>query len=101
MSGVEWRDEGAHRETVDRRRGDQRQFPHPRQRQLQRARNRGRGQGQHMHFGAQLLQPLFVRDAEMLLLVDDDQAEVVELDRLAQQRMGADDDVDRALGEPS
>ena len=35
-------------------------------------------------------------DAEMLLLVDDDEAEVLELDRLAEHRVGADDDVDRA-----
>ena len=52
-----------------------------------------------MHLGAQLLELFLVRDAEMLLLVDDDQAEVLELDRLAEQRMGADDDVDRAFGE--
>ena len=56
-------------------------------------------QRQHMHLGAQLLEPLLVRDAEMLLLVDDQQAEVLELDRLAEQRVGADDDVDRAVGE--
>ena len=42
----------------------------------------------------QLLQPLLVRDAEVLLFVDDQEAEVPELDRLAEQRMGADDDVD-------
>ena len=48
---------------------------------------------------AQLLQALLVRDAEMLLLVDDDEAEILEDDRLAEQRVGADDDVDRALGE--
>ena len=40
-----------------------------------------------------------MRDAEMLLLVDDDQAEVFEFDVLAEQRMGADDDVDGAFGE--
>ena len=48
-----------------------------------RARDRRRGQGQHMDIGAQLLQPLLVLDAEMLLLVDDQQAEVAELDRSA------------------
>ena len=53
-----------------------------------------------MHLGAQLLEPLLVDDAEMLLLVDDEQAEIPELDRLAEQRMGADDDVDLAVGEP-
>ena len=39
-------------------------------------------------------------DPEMLLLVDNDQAQLLELDRFRQQRMGADDDVDRALLEP-
>ena len=96
---IERRDEGAHRQPIDRRRGDDRQFAHAGQRQLQRARDRRRGQRQHVHLGAQLLQLLLVRDAEMLLLVDDDQAEVLELDRLAEQRMGADDDVDLAVGE--
>ena len=38
-------------------------------------------------------------DAEMLLFVHNNQPEVLELDRLAQERMGADDDVDLALGE--
>ena len=96
---VERRHEGAHREPIDRRRGDDRQIAHAGQRQLQRARDRRRGQRQHMHLGAQRLQPLLVRDAEMLLLVDDDQAEVLELDGLAEQRMGADHDVDLAVGD--
>ena len=52
-----------------------------------------------MHLGAQRLQPLLVRHAEVLLLVDDHEAEVLELDRFAEQRMGADDDVDAALGD--
>ena len=64
-----------------------------------RARDRRRGQREHMHLGAQLLELFLVRDAEMLLLVDDDQAEILELDGLAEQRMGADDDVDGAVGE--
>ena len=50
-----------------------------------------------MDVGAQLLQALLVADAEMLLLVDDQQAEVLELDALGQQRVGADHDVDVAL----
>ena len=45
------------------------------------------------------LQPLLVGDSEMLLLVDDDEPEPLELDAFRQQRMGADDDVDRAVGE--
>ena len=93
---IERRHIGAHRQPVDRRRRDQRQLAHARERQLQRARDRRRGQRQHMHVVAQLLQPLLVVDAEMLLLVDDQQAEIGELDALAEQRVGADDDVDVA-----
>ena len=95
---IERRDEGAHREPVDRRRGDDRHFAHAGERQLQRARDRRRGEREHVHLGAQLLELLLVGDAEMLLLVDDDEAEILELDGLAEQRMGADDDVDLALG---
>ena len=97
---VEGRDEGAHRQPVDRRRRDDRKFAHAGQRELQRARDRRRRERQHMHFGAQLLQPLLVLDAEMLLLVDDDEAEILEGDLLAEQRMRADDDIDLAGGEP-
>ena len=49
--------------------------------------------------GAILLEALLVHDAEALLLVDDDQAEVGEGDVLLQQPMRADDDVDLALRE--
>ena len=97
--GIVRRHEGAHRQPIDRRRGDDREIAHAGQRQLQRARDRRRAQRQHMHLRPQLLQPLLVADAEMLLLVDDQQAEIPELDRLAEQRMGADDDVDIAVGQ--
>ena len=97
--GIVRRHEGADRQPVDRRRGDDREVAHAGQRQLQRARDRRRAQRQHMHFGAQLLQPLLVADAEMLLLVDDQKAEIPELDRFAEQRMGADHDIDGAVRE--
>ncbi len=71
----------------------------PRHRQLQRARDRRRRQRQHVHLGAQLLQPLLVADAEMLLLVDHHQAEILERHGLAEHGVGADDDVDAAFGE--
>ena len=95
--GIERRDIGAHREPVDRRRGDHRHLAHAGERELQRARDRRRGQRQHMHVLAELLQALLVLHAEMLLLVDDQEAEIGELDGLAEQRMGADDDVDGAV----
>ena len=96
---VEGRDESAHRHAVDRRRGDQRQFAHPGQRQLQRARNGRRRQRQHMHIALQFLQAFLVLDAEMLLLVDDQKTEALEGDCRAEQRMGANDDVDGAVGD--
>ena len=95
---VERRDEGAHREPVDRRGRDDRHLAHAGHRELQRARDRRRRQGQYVHFRAQFLQPLLVADAEMLLLVDDDEAEVLEAHGLAQHCVGADDDVDCAFG---
>ena len=58
---IERRDEGAHREPVDRRRGDDREIAHAGERKLQGARDRRRGQRQHMHLGAQLLELLLVR----------------------------------------
>ena len=94
------RDVGAHREPVDRRGLDDRQFAQARHRHLQRARDRRRGQRQDVDVCLERLQPLLVGDPEMLLLVDDDQAELLELDRLAEQRVGADDDVDLAVLEP-
>ena len=97
---VELADVGADRQPVDRRRRDQAELAHARERQLQRPRDRRRGQGQHVDVRAQRLQPLLVGDAEMLLLVDDEQPEVAEPDALGEQRVGADHDLDRAVGEP-
>ena len=88
--------EGAHRQPVDRRRRDDAHLAHAGQRQLQGARDRRRGQRQDMHVGLQLLQLLLLRDAEMLLLVDDQEAEMLaKCDILGEQRVGADHDVDR------
>ena len=94
---VEFRHIGADRQPVDRRRRDDRQITHTRKRQLQRARDRRRGQRQDVNVRAQLLQPLLVGDAEMLLLIDDQQPDILELDLLGQHRMGADDDIDAAI----
>ena len=46
------------------------------------------------------LQPLLMRNSEMLLLVDDHEPEPLELDAFRQDRVGADDDVDRSVGDP-
>ena len=92
-------DEGAHRETVDRRRGDDAELLQAAERHLQGARDRRRGHRQHVHLGAQLLQLLLVHHAEVLLLVDHDEAEIAESDLVAEQRMRADHDVDVARGQ--
>ena len=52
--------------------------------------------GEHVDLLAHLLQPLLVAHAEALLLIDDQQAEILELDVLRQQAMGADENVDFA-----
>src|SRR3546814_18815953 len=51
-----------------------------------------------MDVGLELLKPLLVDDAEALFFIDDDEAELFELDRFGDHRMGAHDDVDRAVG---
>src|SRR5262245_4203060 len=48
---------------------------------------------------AELLEALLVLHAEMLLLIDDEEAEVGELHSLGKKRVGADDDIDIAGGE--
>ena len=54
----------------------------------------------HVDVGPQLLDLLLVLDAEALLLVDDQQAEVLELDVGGEQAMGADHAVDLAGAQP-
>ena len=72
----------------------------PEQREMQRARDRRRGHRQHIDFLPQPFQPFLVLDAETLLLVDNDQAEIFEVDIGADEPMRADDDVDAALRQP-
>ena len=97
--GVELHDLRLDRQAVARRRLDHRHVADAGQRHVQRARNRRRRHRQHVHLLAQLLDPLLVRHAEALLLVDDEQAEVAERDVLRQQPVRADDDVELAGGE--
>jgi hypothetical protein len=52
------------------------------------------GEREQVHLGAQRLQRLLLAHAEALFLVDDDQAQVLELHVVLQQAVGADDDVD-------
>ncbi len=93
------RDERAHRATIGRGRGDDREVAQVRHREVQRARDRGGGQGEHVDLGAGLLDPLLVRHAEPLLLVDHEEAEVLEPHVGRERAVGADDDIDAALGD--
>ena len=75
----------------------QRQVANAGQRHLERPRDRSRGERQHVDVGAQLLDQLLVLHAEALLLVDDEQAEVLELDVSGEEPVRRDDDVDRPV----
>ena len=67
--------------------------------QHQRARDRRRGHHQHVGRVALGGERQALVHAEAVLLVDDGQRQVVEVDAFLEQRMRADDDVDRAAGE--
>jgi len=96
----EWTHEGAHREPPRRRIVDQRQLPNIHQRHAERPRDRGCGHAENVDAGPKVLQRLLLLHPEPLLLVDNHEAELVELDGLTQKRMGADDDIDLASLEP-
>ena len=81
------------------RRVDDAQVAGPHERKLQRARD---GRGRHgecvdVHF--QLAELLLDRNAELLLFIDDEEAQVFELDALPDEFVRADDDVDVAGSE--
>ena len=87
------------RESILRRRLDDRHVANADERHVQRPRNRRRRHRQHVDLLAHLLDALLVRDAEALLLVDDQQSEVFENDVFRKQAMRADDDVNLARGD--
>ena len=81
---------------VGGRRLDERQVADAGQAHLQRPGD-GRGRHrEHVDVGLELLDALLVLDAEALLLVDHQETEILELDPLGQQPVGADDAVDLA-----
>ena len=68
-------------------------------RQRQRARDRRRGHREEVRAAALFLEEHALGDAEAMLLVDDDEAEIAVADRFLEDGVGADQDVDRAVGE--
>ena len=93
-------DVGEHRVALLRRGLQGRHLADAGDRHLERARDRRGRHREHVDRGAQRLELLLVLDAEALLLVDDDQPEVLEPHLLAQDAVGADHHVDRAVGQP-
>ncbi len=63
---------------------------------MQGARNGSGGESERVHVLAHFLEAFFVGDAEALLLVHDEQAEILELYVLRKEAVGADDNVDLA-----
>ena len=91
--------EGVDGKALGRRRGDDGEVAHAGQRHVQGAGNGRGGQGKHVRLRPQRLQPLLLPHAEAVLLVDDDQAQVLEIQPGAEQPVGADEDVDGTLGQ--
>ena len=79
---------------VRRRRLQVRDVADAQQAHVQRPRDRRGRERQHVDRRAERLEPLLVLDAEPLLLVDDDQAQVLERDVLLQDPVRADQDID-------
>ena len=90
--------EGLDRQALLRRGGNDREIAQAFQRHAERARNRRRRQRQHIDLGAQGFQRFLLPHAETVFLVDDHQAQARELDVIRQQFVGADHDIERAVG---
>ena len=68
-------------------------------RERERARNRRGGHDQHVRMQALGPERRALQHAEPVLLVDDDETELAEADRILHQRMRADGEMDRTAGE--
>ncbi len=90
--------EGLDGEPLGGRGGDDGEIPHAGHRHVEGAGNGGGGEGEDIHVGAQRLDLLLLAHPEAMLLVDDEQAQILEGELGAEQLVGADDDVHLALG---
>ena len=91
---IELGDDGLNGHAIFGRRFNDAHVAQADERHVQGARN-GRGaHGEHVDLLAHLLEALLVAHAEALLFIDDEQAEVLELDVFRKQAMGADENVD-------
>ena len=80
-----------------RRRLDDRDVAKARERHVERPRNRRRGEREHVDLEPQRAQQLLLRDAEPLLLVEDDEPEVLRDDVPREDPVRPDEDVDLPL----
>ena len=94
--GIELHDVGLDRQPILRRRFDDRHVADADERHVQRPRDWRRRHRQDVHALAELLDLFLVRDAETLLLVDDQKPEIAELHVFRQQAVRADDHVELA-----
>src|SRR5690606_11193274 len=92
-------DIGENRVTVFGRGPDVRDVPDAGEGHLQGPRDRGGGQGEDVDAYLETLQPVLGGDTESLLLIDDEQAQVLEGYVVRQETVGADHEVDLAGGE--
>src|SRR5580704_15347133 len=92
-SFAERRDGGLNREAILRRRFDHTHITQTNERHVQSARNGSGGHCEDVYIFAHFFQALFVSDAEALLFVDDEKAEILKLDVFRKQPVRADDDV--------
>ncbi len=96
---VELRDVGLDRQALLGRRLHGGHVADAAQGHVQSAGDRRGRERQHTHLAPHLLQALLVGHPESLLLVDDHEAQVLELHVLLDEAVGADDDVHRPRGE--
>ena len=92
-------DEGLDRQSPCRRGGDDRQVAHAGHGHVQRARDWRSSEVEDIHLAAQGLETFLLAYPEAVFLVDDHQAQVLELHITLQQFVGADHDVDLAVGQ--
>ena len=92
-------DVGQHWVAVFRRGQDGGHLADASHRHLQGARDRSCGHGEHIHAGLERLNVFLVLHAEALLLVHDDEAEVLPVHTGLEEAVGADDDIDAAIGQ--
>jgi hypothetical protein len=78
---------------------DERHGPDVHESDAEGAGDRGRAHGEHVNVDAQFLEGFFVFDAEFLFFVNDEEAELFEAELLAEEGVGADDDLDGAVFE--